>query len=344
MTMTPGKFQGLRRIADANGRFKMVAVDQRPPIEALVADAGVAPEGLELGVADIKKSLIRNLAPSASAILMDPQYVFPEALGMVPHDKGLLITLEYDKFEETPTGRISSSIPDWTVAKIKAAGGDAVKVLAWYRPDASPDVLDHQKQYVSAIGDECMRNDIPFVFELLVYPLPSESGHTVDYVESPTKKTEHVIESVETFAHKKYGVDLFKLESPVPASALGDDGSQEAFDHLGQAAGRPWVMLSAGASPESFTTILEHAYRSGASGYLAGRAIWWDECKACYPDLQRMDASLADTSVAYMASLNELTDASATPWMAHSVFGGSGPVLDRAGSAFRSSYQSGTSG
>ena len=344
MTMTPGKFQGLRRIADGAGRFKMVAVDQRPPIENLVRDAGVGPDGFESGVADIKMSLIQALAPTSSAILMDPQYVFPDALRLVPRDKGVLVTLEYDKFEETPTGRLSSSIPDWSVAKIKASGGDAVKVLAWYRPDAAPDVLDHQKRYVSAIGDECERYDIPFVFELLVYPMPSESGHTVDYVESPTKKSEHVIESVETFADSTFGVDLFKLESPVPVSSLGDDGSQAAFDHLGRAAGRPWVMLSAGASSASFRTILEHAYGSGASGYLAGRAIWWDECKACYPDIEKMNSSLADTSVAYMSSINELTDDAATPWTSHPVFGDSGPELDKAGPSFRSGYQSGNSG
>jgi tagatose 1,6-diphosphate aldolase len=29
--LSAGKLRGLRRMADANGRFKMTAVDQRPP-------------------------------------------------------------------------------------------------------------------------------------------------------------------------------------------------------------------------------------------------------------------------------------------------------------------------
>ena len=56
------------------------------------------------------------------------------------------------------------------------------------------------------------------------------------------------------------------------------------FDHLGRAAGRPWVMLSAGAGKDDFRRILTFAYRAGASGYLAGRAIWWDAFQS-FPDL-----------------------------------------------------------
>ena len=32
MQISAGKLRGLRRLSDANGRFKMVAVDQRPPL------------------------------------------------------------------------------------------------------------------------------------------------------------------------------------------------------------------------------------------------------------------------------------------------------------------------
>ena len=38
MELSPGKLWGLRRLADAGGRFKMLAVDQRPPIKNLVAE------------------------------------------------------------------------------------------------------------------------------------------------------------------------------------------------------------------------------------------------------------------------------------------------------------------
>jgi len=37
------------------------------------------------------------------------------------------------------------------------------------------------------------------------------------------------------------------------------------------------VMLSAGAAMAEFANVLRYAYRAGAHGFLAGRAIWWDK-------------------------------------------------------------------
>lgn len=343
--MTPGKLLGLRRLADQGDRFKMLAVDQRPPIESLVADAaGVA--SFE-DVANVKRALVATLAPSASAVLVDPQYIFPAMIPLLPRRIGLLITLEDDSFEENPDGRLSSSIPDWNVAKIRASGGDAVKVLAWYRPDAAERIKAHQKEFVRQIGAECKRHDIPFVFELLLYPFPGDETHTSAYVEDPAKRVDHVIESVETFAAPEFGVDLFKLESPVPASAVaGPDALPEsrlasAFAQLHEAAKIPWVMLSAGADQASFHRILELAFDAGASGYLAGRAIWWEACKATFPSREAMSKALEATAIPYMTNINELADNRATAWTEHPIFGDEGPRPPAAGPDFRSSYLAG---
>lgn len=342
--ISPGKLLGLHRLADEHGRFKMLAVDQRPPIEKLVMAGRNSDEPAFDDVAGVKTALIRSLADNASAVLLDPQYVFPTAVPLLPNRIGLLITLEDDSFEETKSGRLSSPIPDWDVAKIRASGGDAVKVLAWYRPDASERVREHQMEFVKEIGDDCTRHDIPFVFELLLYPFPGEESHTTDYVEDPAKRADHVIESVETFADETFGIDLFKLESPVPTSAVaGPDALEEAtlsasFKELDRAAGRPWVMLSAGADPGSFFRILELAFDAGASGYLAGRAIWWDSCKTHFPDWKAMDKALETSSVPYMEDINELTDNRALPWTDHPVFGEEGPRPPDAGADFRRNY------
>lgn len=342
--ISPGKLMGLRRLADEKGRFKMLAVDQRPPIESLVKTARSTDTATFIDVAGVKSTLIGSLAPHASAVLLDPQYVFPAAIPLLPRGIGLLLTLEDDSFKETPEGRLSSAIPDWSVAKIRSSGGDAVKVLAWYRPDSSDEVREHQQRFVSSIGEECARHDIPFVFELLLYPFPGEETHTSDYVEDPAKRVDHVIESVETFARPEFGVDLFKLESPVPASAVAGPGASpeaelsSAFDQLNDAAGRPWVMLSAGADPASFHRILELAFDAGASGYLAGRAIWWEACTSAFPDWGQMTDALKSLSVPYMNQINELTDNRARPWTDHPVFGDEGPVPPEAGAAFRASY------
>ena len=162
-------------------------------------------------------------------------------------------------------------------------GADGVKLLLWYRPDATADVVAHQKALVRSVGDACRAYDIPLLLELLVYPFKGGAGHTTDYAEDARKHPELVLRSLRDFAGPEYGVDIYKLESPLPAKELPDpdvagaatDVAQALFDEMAAAIDRPWVMLSAGASMDVFRRVLKFAYRAGANGYLAGRAIWW---------------------------------------------------------------------
>lgn len=329
-----GKKWGLRRMATPQGHFTMVALDQRPPIAQLVAaKRGIAPADVGFAdMVDVKRLLVEVLGTHASAMLFDPNYAFPAALGRLPAHTGLVVTLEDHRFRDTPGGRLSHSIKDWSVEKIKRAGGDGVKVLAWYRPDADADVLEHQRKYVEEIGAECRRWDIPLVLELLVYPFPKSARHTTDYTESPEKLPELVIESVREFAQPKYGVDLFKLESPLAGATLpARDGgaahleAQGWFDRMGSIckdAGIPWVMLSAGVTPPQFLRVMEYAYAAGAHGFLAGRAVWWQPLQH-FPDLAKCEAQLRAEGSATMAELTALTRRAGNAWHAdYSAFDG----------------------
>mgnify|MGYP001495216660 CR=1 FL=1 len=324
--MTIGKTRGLSRLATANGHFTMVAVDQRPPLIAALAERlGVRRD--EVPFPDMlaaKRLLVQALAGEASAMLLDPNYAVPAALDLLPPRSGLVLTLEDHRFEETPGGRRSRAIAGWNVAKIRRMGGDAVKVLAWYRPDAAADIVAHQKSFIGGIGEQCRRHDIPYVLELLVYPFLRSAGHTTDDVESRDKLPELVIESVREFADPRYGVDLFKLESPLPAASLPPrDGGKEAqaaqsqFDRLGAVcdkAGIPWVLLSAAAPPDQFARVLAYAYAAGASGFLAGRTIWLDAISRHYPDKSAVSDALRRDGRKTLHRLNALTDEKARPW------------------------------
>ena len=72
-------------------------------------------------------------------------------------------------------------------------------------------------------------------------------------------------------------------------------------------------MLSAGASQDAFRNVLHYAFEAGASGFLAGRAIWWDGFQH-FPEMAQMNADLRGPAAAYMAELNALADAKASPW------------------------------
>ncbi len=108
------------------------------------------------------------------------------------------------------------------------------------------EVIRKQKDFAKRIGDACAKYDIPYLFELLVYPLSGEANQTKDYVEMTAKHADHVLESVRAFAGPEYGIDIFKLESPVPAKSVpGSTGEgaaevQKLFDEMGHLAGRPW--------------------------------------------------------------------------------------------------------
>ncbi len=324
-----GKTRGLARLADEDGYFRMVALDQRPPMfEAIAQARGVTKDQVRYAeVKAAKRLLVEVLAPHCSSMLFDPNFAMPAAVDVLPARCGLIVTLEEHRVEETKGGRKSRVIDNWSVAKIRAIGGDAVKVLAWYRPDADEAVNDHQRKFVRKIGEECRKHDIPYVLELLVYPFLDSAQHTADYVESPGKLPWLVIESVREFAKPEYGVDLLKLESPLAANSLPlRDGRAEAlaaqkeFDAVGQIcrqSGIPWVLLSGGAAPEKFELVLDYAYAAGAGGFLAGRTIWLDAVRTHFPDLNAVSSALAKESVHILDRLSALTKDRAQAWVAH---------------------------
>jgi tagatose 1,6-diphosphate aldolase len=324
-----GKNRGLARLADAEGHFCMVALDQRPPLfEAIAQAMGIAKNQVEYAdVTAAKRLLVEALAQHCSSMLFDPNFAVPAAIDVLPPRCGLIVTLEEHRVEETAGGRKSRPIANWSVEKIRSLGGDAVKVLAWYRPDAEPSIREHQRNFVRTIGEDCVRFDIPYVLELLVYPFLGSANHTADYVESPGKLPQLVIDSVREFAKPEYGVDLLKLESPLSANALPPrDGSAAAaaaqahFDAIGEiCADRriPWVLLSGGAAPEKFERVLDYAYAAGAGGFLAGRTIWLDAVRRHFPDRAAVAASLRKDAVKVLSNLNQLTRARAKTWRAH---------------------------
>lgn len=333
----------MRRLADKDGFFKMVAVDQRPGVEALVAQRlGLATAPYEK-VGEFKKLLIEELSDGASAMLLDPGYAYPYANAALDPRKGLLVTLEQWGCEETAGGRKTLAYPAWSVEKIKRLGADGVKVMLWYRPDASPDVLRHQHDFVEMVGRECRKYDIAFLLEPLVYPLGAE-GNADSYSEDKAKRPEMVIETVEEFRKERYGVDIFKLESPIPAKIIAapeDDNdetrqTQAWFDQIDARLDRPWVMLSAGAGMEPFRRILTYAFRAGASGYLAGRAIWWSSAEA-YPDLASFRTNLRENGLPYVDTIQAALKAHGTPWHDKPAFAGT-PKLALAQPDFYSAY------
>ena len=345
--ISAGKFWGLRRLADDNGVFKIITADQRPAIKDIIANK----RGVEVADFDdivaVKRALVEALAQQGSATVVDPHYGYPAAFDYLSPRRGLLISLEDSVFAETPDGRLSKEIDDWSVEKIKRTGADGVKMLNWFRPDANPNVLENQRALAKRVGEACAKFDIAFVQKVLVYSYPQGSDTGVDYFEHPEVATQHVFETVEEFSKPDYGVDLPILQSPVipslvPAPDEADPDAvatcQAHFDEMARIVGKPWIIASAGTDPDSFRHILHYAHAAGASGYLAGRATWWDIFTA-FPNMPAMIHTLEMESAPFLAELSALADEKATPWQKHPFHAPDGPMLaGMKDQDFRSTY------
>jgi tagatose 1,6-diphosphate aldolase len=330
MPLAPGKLRAMTRLADSSGHFRMVAVDQRPPIRGRIAQVmGEAAVTWER-IGAIKATLLKHLQPHASAMLLDPGYALPYAHRLLDPAKGLLVTLERFEFESAAGGgRLTSTYPGWTPAHIKRLGADGVKVMLFYRPDAPAEVNAAQQDFVRRIGAACRAQEIAFLLEPLVYPLAQDPAGAAAYVEDPGKRPELVIETVREFAKPDYGVDIFKLETPLAAATIPAPEDQSSavadaaawFAKIDSLLDRPWVMLSAGAGMEPFRRVLSYAVQAGASGYLAGRAIWWEAFQA-WPDEAAFEAGLRGGATGYMARINDLVARHARPWWTRPAFAG----------------------
>lgn len=336
MQLSPGKLIGMKRLSNEKGHFKMTAIDQRPPIKGPIAAYYNVDEAPWEEVAKFKRLLVETLQDNSTALLLDPHYAIPHAINILKSTKGLIVTLEDSIFEEHKGGRLSKNIDNWSVSKIKRMGGDAVKVLAWYRPDADKHIINAQKDYIKKIGEECARHDILFLLELLVYPLAQDNNQTKEYIEMKDKKSEYVLKSVEDFSNPEYRVDVFKLESPINADQLKDNDSW-VFEELGKLAGRPWVMLSAGAGKEDFKKVLKLAFKAGASGFLAGRAIWLDAFNN-YPQWEKIKSDLNNFSNPYLSEIGFLAQNNAQPWNEHLCYGSNGAKFKFPDEDFRHNY------
>ncbi len=304
--LSVGKIRGLQQIADSKGIVKIAAMDQRGSLKKMLNKENpeaVAYEELR----DAKLMLCEILAPHASAVLLDPEYGASEAIatGVLPGDTGLLVSLEKSGYTGDLHARRAEVIPGWSVEKIKRMGGNAVKILVYYNPDAP--TASEIRDFVKRAAEDCATYDIPCIIETLVYPLEGDE-HSPEFAK---QKTELVLKAAEDIT--SLGIDLYKAEFPVvPALEMDENDALRYCQELTQASKVPWVVLSAGVDFEIFTRVVEIACEGGASGFIAGRAIWKDAFKTASPDSQR--EYLESTGVANLIEVSNKATKLATPW------------------------------
>jgi len=330
---TPGKRRRLARLGDREGRFRLVAVDQRGWLRRGLARAlGIDPQrvrGEDLTGAQVL--IVSALAPYATGVLLDPEYGYPQALPALPGDVGLLLALEATGYEEAGDGEPRTRLLEgWDPERLLHAGADAVKLLLSYHPDASPETRAHQEGLVRRVGEGCREADIPFLLAVVNYPL-KEEGPT-DGPAYARRRPDLALRTVAELSRPEYGVDVLAVEFPADLRYVREysrgtfdgvereplytlDEVRHLLREMDRAARVPWVLLGAGVGMDRFLAQLELAVEGGASGFLCGPALW-HEALPLFPDREAMARALRTQAVYDLLRANAVAGL-ARPWWAH---------------------------
>jgi tagatose-1,6-bisphosphate aldolase len=261
--MTTVTTASLDSIANEDGVFSIVAMDQRNTLRRMFAavDRTATPEAMVAAKVDVA----RALTPAASGILLDPTIGVPSVLeaGALASDCGLLVAAEPESRGNFNGEPRTSRLTEQNAAWVRDLGGHAVKFLVQLRPGrphlvGEPDLTEEVLDVVRAVVEDCRVAGVPSVVENLIYQLPGEEPLT------PQQREDLIVEAARKL--DEIGPDLLKLEYP---------GSAKGCRRIASTVHGPWAVLSAGVAFAEFQDVLRISCdEGGASGFIAGRAIW----------------------------------------------------------------------
>jgi tagatose 1,6-diphosphate aldolase len=308
MQLTIGKIRGLTATSSKDGVFSILAFDHRQSFAKML----IPGHGETITYADIvtaKAAVVEALSPHASAVLLDPEYSAAQSIasGVLPGRTGLLVAIEETGYRGTDMARKSSLLSGWSVAKIKRMGADAVKLLIYYHPDAG-ELTDHQEKLTREVIQDCRRYDIAFYLEPVSYSIdPELDKSSAGFAVGRPALIRNIASRLGAL-----GPDVLKLEFPVDVFKDPDEGNwARACEAVSEAADCPWAILSAGVDFDMFKRQVDMACRWGASGYIAGRAVW-KEGISMLP--QQRDEWLKNVAAARLDQLSEIANRHARPW------------------------------
>ena len=254
------EISSLRHLARASGAFAMLAIDQRESMRAMFAEKQSGPVS-DQQLVDFKLAALRALTPFASAVLIDKPFAWDRAIADKVVAPGCALIAAADRFLSGQDELIADVEIDETVipAVVREDGAFAMKLLVIWRPDEPP---EKRVALVDRFIDRCRKANLLSVIEPV--SRRRRDKKSVDLNEGI------VAAAVELGAR---GADLYKAEVPYHGAA-SEAEVRRACAKLSAAIRSPWVVLSSGVAPDHFPTAVEWSCREGASGFLAGRAVW----------------------------------------------------------------------
>jgi len=285
----------LDAIARPSGGLAMVAMDQRESLRHMFDLAGAGRPADDVLIR-FKLDVAEALGPLASGFLIDRHYGFEAVRDALPVETGLILAA--DALTQEDGGPVEETALDEVVLdQTDLAGVSALKLLVIWRRDAK---REQRVRLVERFVAECRARGVLSVLEPVVRATPEELDAGSWDLDAAIREAAAEL--------SPSGQSLYKVQ--VPLSGTGDAKEQQVeSERLNASITGPWVVLSQGVDRPAFLPAVEAACRAGASGFLAGRALWSDV-------VGRGDvpSALRELSVPRLEALIEVVDREARPW------------------------------
>ncbi|HKM97623.1 sulfofructosephosphate aldolase [Lelliottia nimipressuralis] len=280
----------LKDITRPSGGFAMLAVDQREAMRLMFSASGLPAPVTDQQLTDFKVNAAKILSPYASAILVDQQFCYRQIVEQNALAKNCAMIVAADKFIPGNGLPVDSVMIDNSIDPhmVKRDGGKALKLLVLWRSDEDP---QQRLDMVRDFNQLCHTNGLLSIIEPVVRP--PRRCNTFD-------REQAIIEAAKELGNS--GADLYKVEMPLNGKGSQQEllkAAQALNDHIAM----PWVILSSGVDEKLFPRAVRVAMQAGASGFLAGRAVW--SSVVGLPDTELM---LRDISVPKLHRLGEIVD------------------------------------
>jgi sulfofructosephosphate aldolase len=240
-----------------------------------------------------KLAVAEELAPYASGFLIDRAYAYDAIVRnrVLPPTCGLILAV--DALRQEPGGIVEDTSIDEGVDTVRAVrdGVAALKLLVIWRDDER---RSERAAMARRFVDLARNHGLLSVLEPVVRG-PEGFDREAAIVEAARELGAS-------------GCDLYKCEVPTHGGGTPDEIT-EWSRRIDGVLPCPWVVLSQGVDPARYPAAVEAACRGGASGMLAGRAVWTATLAADDPH-----ALLREHSVPRLRELAAIVDEHGRPW------------------------------
>lgn len=280
----------LKEIARPSGGFAMLAVDQREAMRSMFSAAGVNGPVTDQHLTDFKVSAAKILSPFASAILVDQQFCYRQIVEQQAVAKSCATIVAADAFIPGNGIPVDSVTIDKNIdpQALRRDGAKALKLLVLWRSDEDS---QQRLQMVREFNQLCHSQGLLSIIEPVVRP--PRRGDKFDREQS-------ILDAAKELGNS--GADLYKVEMPLYGKGTQSE-LLSAAQKLNDQISMPWVILSSGVDEKLFPRAVRVAMQAGASGFLAGRAVW--STVVGLPDTGLM---LSDISAPKLQRLGDIVD------------------------------------